>query len=101
MKKALSLILAAGIMVIVVTSASAGDCIKIKREYYTPYGKVKVKEYRHPVSYYYPYYHTPAYTPVYYTTSTYSPYYGNHYWSVPSYGYPYPYWGACKVEIDD
>ena len=40
------------------SGAIADDWVKVKREYYTPYGKVKVKEYVSPYGYA-PYYSSP------------------------------------------
>ena len=104
MKNLMSLVLSAALVLAVVSAACAGDCYKIKREYYTPYGKVKVKEYRCPAYGYYPYYGYPHYYVPPCSYAGYGPYYGsyyhNPYWSTPAYWSPSPYGGGCRVEID-
>ena len=99
MKIIVSLVLLAAMGLMVASVALADDKIKVKSEYYTPYGKVKVKEYRYPYAYPYPYY-APYYQPPY---NYYSPptYYYNPYSAPPPYYNPYPYYGKYKVEVDD
>jgi hypothetical protein len=110
MKKLVGLALVAAVLAMIASGAWADDKIKIKREYYTPYGKVKVKEKVYPGYYPYPYYYPPAYAPYYNYYPGYQTYYppyqapsGPYYYNpyYPSYPAPaYPY-GKYKVEVDD
>lgn len=102
MKRIVGVALLAAVTAMAVSIAAADDRVKVKSEYYTPYGKVKVKEYRYPSPYYYyPYHphHAPPYgyypPPAYY----YNPY--NPPPPPPPYYPPYPYYGGYKVKIDD
>ncbi len=54
MKRPAAVALALALLAMTASGARAGDKIKVKREYHTPYGKVKVKEYYHrnPAPYY-------------------------------------------------
>jgi hypothetical protein len=98
MKGLVSIALLIAVVAASVSAATADDRVKIKREYYTPYGKVKVKEYRYPYQYYYPYYPPPgAYYPP--PTYYYNPY--NPAYPPPAYYPPYPYYGGYKVKIED
>ena len=101
MKRIVSITLLVAVAAMVVSIAAADDRVKVKSEYYTPYGKVKVKEYRYPNHYYYPY--APYYAPPcgYYPPPTYyyNPY--NPSYPPPPYYPPYPYYGGYKVKIDD
>jgi hypothetical protein len=108
MKRLVSVALLIALVVMVASVAMADDRVKVKREYYTPYGKVKVKEYRYPHQYYYPY--SPYYPPPsgyypppsgYYPPPTYyyDPY--NPSYPPPAYYPPSPYYGGYKVKIED
>jgi len=98
MKRLVSVALLVAMVAVVLSAAMADDRVKIKREYYTPYGKVKVKEYRYPYQYYYPYYAPPNgyYSPPTYYYNPYNPAY-----PPPAYYPPYPYYGGYKVKIED
>lgn len=101
MKALIAAVLVFAVLAATTTGAVAGDKIKVKSEYYTPYGKVKVKQYYYPGSYpyygyqpgYYPYYN---YAPGYYTPPAYyPPVPGTYYNPAPYYGVPY------KVKVSD
>ena len=101
-KKIVSVVLLVAVAAMVVSIAVADDKVKIKSEYYTPYGKVKVKEYRYPYQYYYPYapYYAPPYgyyPPLTYYYNPYNPSYP----PPPPYYPPYPYYGKYKVKVND
>lgn len=107
MRKFAACALVVAVLGLLVSAARADDAMKVKREYYTPYGKVKIKEkvypgYCQPYPYYY---YGPGYSPYYYPPAPYGPYYYDPYCysypSYPVYGGPWPYYGRCKVEIDD
>ncbi len=99
MNRFVAVALVAAILTMVLTDAWAGDKVKIKQEYYTPYWKVKVKHHVYPG--YYPYPYPPAYAPYYPPYyAPYPPYY--YYPSYPPYPAPAPpYYGTYRVDIDD
>ena len=95
MKRPVSVALLVAVVAMAVSAAVADDRVKIKSEYYTPYGKVK--EYRYPYQYY-PYYAPPCgyYSP---PTCYYNPY--NPAYPPPAYYPPCPYYGGYKVKTED
>ena len=105
MKRPAAVALALALLAMTASGARAGDKSKVKREYHTPYGKVKVKEYYHrnPAPYYYG--APPVYGPAYYAPPAfdapppayYPPYCPGTYYN-PA---PYPYGAPYKVKIDD
>ncbi len=100
MKRLVSAALLLAVAAMAVSVAMADDRVKVKSEYYTPYGKVKVKEYRYPRHYYYPY--SPYYAPPYgyYPPPAYYYQYNPSY-APPAYYPPNPYYGGHKVKIKD
>ncbi|MEJ2744331.1 MAG: hypothetical protein P8123_01390 [bacterium] len=101
MKRIVSVALLVAVATMTVSMAAAGDRIKIKREYYTPFGKVKVKEYHYPHHYRYPYHPYYASHCRHYPPRTY--YYNPHHPSYPPAPYypPYPHYWGCKIKMDD
>jgi hypothetical protein len=101
MKRIAVLTAAVAVLAAMASGARAGDTFKVKREYYTPYGKVKVKEYYNPIAY--PYY-GPVYSPYHvpgYPYSAPSPYSPPMYYPAAPYCWPSPYGVPYKVKIDD
>jgi hypothetical protein len=104
MKKLICLSVVACVLGVLASGALADHKVKIKSEYYTPYGKVKVKQYVYPGYAGYPYYPPPAYAPPaypppYYAPSPYAPpvtYYDPY--AYPQYYGPSPYGVPYKVE---
>jgi len=99
MKTLTHMVVAAAAVTNIASTALGGDTIKVKREYYTPYGKVKVKEYYHPRYYRYPYYY-PPYNPYYYP-GYYPPYYTYDPYHPPAYGNPPPGYGGYRNKVED
>lgn len=102
MRKLIAAVMVFAVLAAAATGAVAGDKLKVKSEYYTPYGKVKVKQYYYPGAYpyygfapgCYPYHY--SYAPGFYPPPVYCPPApGTYYNPAPYYGAPY------KVKVSD